>query len=77
MRIQLRNFATFLTKVFLLENVLFTVVLNVHAQITSQIDVPPETTERLNAIYEDNEYAARSFKATWLPDGGINQKLNS
>jgi len=75
MRIQLRNFATFLTKVFLLENVLFTVVLNVHAQNISQIDLPPETTERLKANYVDNEYAARSFKATRLPDGGINQKL--
>jgi len=75
MRIQLRNFATFLTKVFLLENVLFTVVLNVHALSTSQIDLPPETTERLKDNYVDNEYAARSFKATRLPDGGINQKL--
>jgi hypothetical protein len=75
MRIQLRNFATFLTMVFLLENVLFTVVLNVHAQNISQIDLPLETTERLKANYVDNEYEARSFKATRLPDGGINQKL--
>ena len=75
MRIQLRNFATFLTKVFQLQNVLFTVVLNVYALSTSQIDLPPETTKRLKAIYVDNEYAVRSFKAIWLPDGGINQKL--
>ena len=31
--------------------------------------VPSETVERLRAIYERNEFAVRSFRADWLPDG--------
>jgi dipeptidyl-peptidase-4 len=31
--------------------------------------VPSEAVERLSAIYEKNEYAVRSFRADWLPDG--------
>ena len=31
--------------------------------------VPPETEERLRAIYEDGAFSARSFRAEWSPDG--------
>ncbi|MCA1757164.1 MAG: S9 family peptidase [Bacteroidales bacterium] len=31
--------------------------------------VPPETVDRLRAIYEGGEYAVRSFSADWHPDG--------
>ena len=31
--------------------------------------VPPETEARLRSIFEAGEFNARSFQATWLPDG--------
>jgi len=33
------------------------------------VEVPRGTIERLRSIYEGNEFAARTFSATWLPDG--------
>ena len=38
-------------------------------QFSTQDVVPAETVERLRAIYEGNEFAVRSFRADWLPDG--------
>ena len=31
--------------------------------------VPPETEARLRSIFEARDFDARSFQATWLPDG--------
>jgi len=36
---------------------------------TAQAVVPAETVERLRAIYEENKFVVRSFRADWLPDG--------
>lgn len=37
--------------------------------VYSQDVVPAETVERLRAIYEGNQFAVKSFRADWLPDG--------
>jgi len=72
MKQQTKKFEEMMKALFL-QMALISVITNAHAQANymsqKQINVPAETTERLKAIYEDNEYAARSFKATWLPDG--------
>lgn len=39
--------------------------------------VPPETLETLRAIYEGNQFSAKSFRATWLPDGSAYVVLES
>ncbi|MDE2654783.1 MAG: hypothetical protein OXI71_13330, partial [Gemmatimonadota bacterium] len=39
--------------------------------------VPPETEARLRSIFEAGEFNARSFQATWLPDGSGYSRLES
>ncbi len=38
-------------------------------EIPASAQIPAETGERLRAIFEGREFNARSFRATWLPDG--------
>lgn len=60
-------------RLFLLQIAVISGISLVCAQPESQsgnpVEVPSETIERLKAIYEGNEYAAKTFRATWLPDG--------
>ncbi|MDX1637888.1 MAG: hypothetical protein R3281_07970, partial [Balneolaceae bacterium] len=35
--------------------------------VSIQDVVPAETVQRLKAIYEDNEFSAESFSASWIP----------
>ncbi|MYA09990.1 MAG: S9 family peptidase, partial [Gemmatimonadetes bacterium] len=37
--------------------------------VVASSQVPPETEARLRSIFEAGEFNARSFQATWLPDG--------
>ena len=37
--------------------------------VDAEAQVPPETEERLRAIFEGREFNARGFHATWLLDG--------
>jgi dipeptidyl-peptidase 4 len=37
-------------------------------QFHEPVDVPSATIARLKALYESNEFAVRSFNASWLPD---------
>jgi dipeptidyl-peptidase-4 len=64
---------TNMTKVLLLQLALISGITYAHAQASSKshrpVDVQAETIERFKAIYEGNEYSARSFRANWLPDG--------
>ena len=39
--------------------------------------VPPETEARLRSIFEARDFDARSFQATWLPDGSAYTTLES
>ncbi len=60
-------------RLFLVQIAVISGISHVYAQPKSQsgnaVDVPIETIERLKAIFEGNEYAAKTFRATWLPDG--------
>jgi dipeptidyl-peptidase-4 len=60
-------------RLFLVQIAVISGISHVCAQPKSQsfnpVEVPAETIERLKAIYEGNEYAAKTFRATWLPDG--------
>ncbi len=39
--------------------------------------VPPETEARLRSIFESRDFDARSFQATWLPDGSAYTTLEA
>jgi dipeptidyl-peptidase 4 len=38
-------------------------------RLNPRLEVPAETVERLRAIYEGNEFGAKSFRGEWIPDG--------
>src|SRR5210317_562798 len=38
-------------------------------QSSPPLAVPDKTLESLKAIYEDNEFSVRNFRADWLPHG--------
>ena len=46
-------------------------VLTIHAASPTGVSaqIPPETEARLTSIFEARDFDARSFQATWLPDG--------
>jgi dipeptidyl-peptidase-4 len=68
----MKNFEKMM-RLFLVQIAVISGISHVYAQPKSQsgnaVDVPIETIERLKAIFEGNEYAAKTFRATWLPDG--------
>lgn len=58
---------------FLIAGTLFPIRVNCQIQRSTQPNnksiVPSKTLETLRAIYEGNEFNAKSFNASWLPDG--------
>lgn len=66
------KYLSFLMTVFLMQVTSFPLMSYSGIQETTQPDqtgVPAETVEMLRAIYEDNEFASKSFSADWVPDG--------
>lgn len=57
-----------LIQVFLMSGFAYTQSVE-PTQFSQRIDVPDETVERLRQIFEKNAFAARSFRADWLPCG--------
>ena len=48
---------------------LLSYLLLVSAAVPAPAQVPAELEARLRAIYEENEFTAKRFRANWLPDG--------
>ncbi len=62
------SMALVLIQVFLISGFAYTQSAEA-TQFNQRIDVPDETVERLRQIFEKNAFAARSFRANWLPCG--------
>ena len=52
-------------------------VISVLHPLPASPQVPPETVARLGSIFEARDFDARSFQATWLPDGSAYATLES
>lgn len=58
----------FLIQVYLLSGIVYSQTQEVTQSYSPGV-VPIETEERLRAIYEEREFATKSFRAEWHPDG--------